>query len=78
MYGYRWFGFMWMFKILVWILIIVGFVLFLIIIVRSFGGIKQHDKAVESKRLLEILKERYAKGEIDRDVYLKMKKDLES
>jgi uncharacterized membrane protein len=32
---------------------------------------------MNSNRAVEILKERYAKGEISKEVYLEMRKDLE-
>ena len=37
---------------------------------------EKHDN-VESDRALEILKERYSRGEITREEYLRMKKDIE-
>ena len=63
-------GFMWIF----WILIIVAlFFLFQSIIGNSSGQMKK-----ESKSPLEILKKRYARGEIDEDEYERRRDELES
>ncbi len=35
------------------------------------------EQPMNSNRAVEILKERYAKGEISKEVYLEMRKDLE-
>lgn len=67
-HGFMGGGFMWIF----WILVIVGLV-FLI------KWIVQQNKAGESKAVensLEILKKRYARGEIDKHEFEQKKKDL--
>ncbi len=51
-----------------WILIIVG----AFFIIRAIIGTKTGDQ----KSAIEILKERYAKGEISKDEYLEKKKDI--
>ena len=53
-----------------WILIIVG------IVISIRWLIYQLKSGVSGKMPLEILKERYAKGEISREEFEKMKKDL--
>lgn len=66
MYQFHWF---WMFIwFAFWILIIVG----LFFIIRSF----MCSKTGNQKRAIDILEERYAKGEILRDEYLEKKKDI--
>jgi putative membrane protein len=60
-------GMMWVF----WILIIVALVWFVTFATRR-GGIPPGNE----KSALEILKERYAKGEIDREDFEQKKKDL--
>ncbi|MBU4017300.1 SHOCT domain-containing protein [Patescibacteria group bacterium] len=54
-----------------WVLIIVGVVL----LTRSVGNQRREGYPME-KTPLEILKERYAKGEIDKKEYEEKKKEL--
>ena len=67
-YGYYG-GFMWLI-----ILIAVGIVIYLLIRKSSLKDIR--DSTIETP--LDILKKRYAKGEIDKEEFEQKKKDLES
>ena len=59
--------------ILVWAAII----FFIVWIVREINGRNNSDKARHGKSALEILEERYAKGEIEKKEFEEKKKDLE-
>ena len=64
-------GFM---MILFWAAIILS----IIWIVREVGGRNNSDKTRHGKSAIEILEERYAKGEIDKKEFEEKKKDLSS
>ncbi|OGA72168.1 MAG: electron transporter RnfE [Betaproteobacteria bacterium RIFCSPLOWO2_12_FULL_65_14] len=65
-------GFGWIFMILFWALVILG-ILALARWLFSPGG-----SGGSGRTPLDILKERYARGEIDREQYEQMRRDLES
>ena len=68
---YEWHGFgggMWIF----WILILIALVWFVAFAARQAGNSQKREKSA-----LEILKERYARGEIDRDEFKQMRDDLD-
>lgn len=67
-------GFGWLFMILVWLLIIVGLMAIVKWIVSASGG----TQAPQKKTALDMLKERYARGEIDQAEFEQKKRDLES
>jgi putative membrane protein len=71
-YGMGWFGGIIM--IVFWILIIVGLVFLIKWLIQSTGRDKMAGSGGD--RSLEILKERYARGEIDKEEFETKKKDL--
>ncbi len=72
-FGFSSFGGLgWIFMIFWWMLIIVGIAAFIRWVIGQSRGSYHHDKSSS----LEILKERYAKGEIDRKEFEDKKKDL--
>jgi len=53
-----------------------AFILFIVWIVKEVSGRNNSDKPRHGKSALEILEERYAKGEIDKKEFEEKKKDL--
>lgn len=66
-------GGMWLLLVLFWILIIAG----VVVIVRWLTERNDQGKISLTESPLDILKTRYAKGEIDREIFEKMKQDIE-
>lgn len=64
-------GFGWFFMLLFWALVILGIVA---IAKRMAGG----SGGARPKTAIEILQERYARGEIDQQEYQQKRRDLES
>ena len=67
---------MWFFSILFWVLIIAG----VIFMTKWFleSNRKKDGSEINEKTALDILKKRYARGEIDQETFEQMKKDIES
>ncbi len=71
-YGMGWgFGFGWFFMILFWVLVIFGVVYIIKMISERTG--KRHNR---EESALDILEKRYAKGEISKEEFEKIKSDL--
>lgn len=73
--GFGWgSGFGWMFMILFWGLVIIG----IAAIPRWFLEERSRKSDPPERTALDILKERYARGEIDRDEFEQKRRDLQS
>ena len=76
-YGYGPYGMMsfgWIFMLLFWALVIIG----IVVLIRWFMHGGRHGWHDHGNTALGILRERYAKGAIDKKEYEEKKKDLES
>ena len=71
--GNFFFGFGWIFMIIFWGLVIWA----IFALVRSGSGHDHGEKVHGGKTALDILKERDAKGEVNKEDFDRMKKDLE-
>jgi len=74
-WGMGWFG--GIFMVVIWVLVIVGLVFLIKWLVQSTKGDSKPAQA-GSPRALDILKERYARGEIDKQEFEEKKRDLSS
>ena len=72
-WGMGWFGMI--FMIIFWGLIIVGLLLLIRWLIQNTSG-KAHSGVSAGSKAMDILRERYARGEINRDEFESMKKDL--
>ena len=72
-WGMGWFGMI--FMIIFWGLIIVGLVLLIRWLIQNTSG-KGQTSVRTGSNAMDILKERYARGEISRDEFESMKKDI--
>ena len=78
-YGHHLFGFGGLWMIILWIVIIVGAVIVIkALLDRGGSGSKTHPPPDRGDTALDILKKRYAAGEIDREEFERRKKDIMS
>lgn len=74
MYGPYAGGGIWMFfHFLFWVLVIIGIILLIVWLVRQSG---RHAGGQAEETALDILKKRYARGEISKEDFEKMRKDI--
>ncbi len=75
MWGGPWGGGWWwgLIMMIFWLLVLVGIVLLVVWLVRQ---VTRHEPRSGASRALEILQERYARGEITREQYEQMRRDL--
>ena len=75
MYDHGWgMGFGWLYMIAVPVLIVLG----IVALIRWSGTQSSANRESRPRTALEILQERYARGEIERDEYEQKKRDLTS
>jgi len=72
-WGMGWFGMI--FMLLFWVLVIAGIVFLIRWLVQNTGS-KSSSGAGTGSQAMDILKERYAKGEISQDEFESMKKEI--
>ncbi len=74
MMGWGWWGMGWIFMIIFWGLIIVA----LIFLIKWLAGVSRSRPSIDKPHdsALEILRQRYAKGEINKDEFEGKKRDL--
>jgi putative membrane protein len=73
-WGMGWIGSI--FMIVFWVLVIIGLVFLIKWLIQSTKS--DRDIVRGGSRALDIVKERYARGEIDKEEFQRMKADLES
>ncbi|WP_298827166.1 SHOCT domain-containing protein [uncultured Piscinibacter sp.] len=70
--GYGWMGFGWIFMLLFWGAIIVG----VVALIRWSATRSSGEQDAPRRTPLDILQERYVRGEITREEYEQMRKDI--
>ena len=71
-YGYG-FGLLHMF---IWLIVLVAIIVGIVWLVRTVALSSTHQLSVRRSSGLDVLEERYAKGEIQREEYLQKKRDM--
>jgi putative membrane protein len=71
---YELYGGIWLFFVLLfWILIVIGIILLILWVVRKTG---KHTSGIAEETALDILTKRYARGEISKEEYERMRRDI--
>ena len=70
------FGLGWVFMILIWVLVVAGVVALVRWIFPPAAGQNRETSSPAHKTPTDILRERYARGEIDREEYMQRLEDL--
>jgi len=73
-FGYGGYGVVHM---IVWIVVLIAIIAGVVWLVRSIAAPGEHRLPPKRSAGLEVLEERYARGEINREEYLKKKKDIQ-
>lgn len=76
MYGLGWGG--WLLGGLIMLLLVGGLIALVIFLIRASGSGDQRRQAGKGETALDILKKRYARGEISKEEYEVIRQDLES
>jgi putative membrane protein len=66
------FGLGWFFMVIFWVLVILG----IVYLVKLLVGAGARKKGMDAETPVEILKKRYAKGEITKEQFDEMKEDI--
>ena len=64
------------FGMIVWVVVLIAIVALVVWLVRSSASAGMHPLSARRSPGLEVLEERYARGDISRDEYLQKKKDI--
>jgi putative membrane protein len=64
------------FGMIIWLIILIAIVALVVWLVRSAASPGMHHMPPRRSSGLDVLEERYARGEINRDEYLQKKRDL--
>jgi len=64
------------FHLIIWIVVLIAVVAFAVWLVRSLSAAGGHQASPRRSPGLDVLEERYARGEINRDEYLQKKRDM--
>lgn len=70
---------LWMFLgMVLWVLLLVALILLVVWVVRQFSGVVVQPPPPREDSALEILRKRYARGEISKEEFEEKKRDLEA